>query len=99
VTEASSTRGDPYHPAVDLGAGSVAHTGLDLVESLSRRDLQGHTTYKTRPESGARQCELPCSSAFSAGVARRYRQFTGALRYNSWHGPRRIGGMDVGKPA
>ena len=32
----------------------AAHMGLELVESLLRADLKGHSTYSTRPEGGGR---------------------------------------------
>ena len=31
----------------------AAHTGLDLIESISRMDLRGQVTYQNRPEGGA----------------------------------------------
>jgi PAS domain S-box-containing protein len=37
-----------FRPSVD------AHTGVELIENLSRWDLQGTTTYENRPEGGAR---------------------------------------------
>jgi len=36
----------------DFNPRSAAHTGIDLIESLTRLDLQGTTQYRTRAESG-----------------------------------------------
>jgi two-component sensor histidine kinase/uncharacterized protein YigA (DUF484 family) len=38
----------------DFDSLAAAHTGLELVESLSRWDLQGEPFYENRPEGGAR---------------------------------------------
>jgi two-component sensor histidine kinase len=45
--------GGPGFPT-NFDAVAYAHTGLELVESLSRWDLQGEPVYENRPEGGAR---------------------------------------------
>jgi PAS domain S-box-containing protein len=44
--------GDGFPAGFDPNA--AAHTGLELIESLSRWDLQGDVRYENRPEGGAR---------------------------------------------
>jgi len=44
-----------------------AHTGLEIVESIGRWDLQGALTYETRPEGGGRvRLEFVAGAPFPA---------------------------------
>lgn len=48
---------------------TAAHTGLELVESLSRWDLQGEPVYENRPEGGARVViHFPLNREYGAAV-------------------------------
>ena len=47
---------------VDFDPRTAAHTGLELIETLTRSDLRGEVFYRNRPEGGGEVCLVfPCS--------------------------------------